>query len=344
MSSRSADSVSALQFQRSPQMRDYEGLHPVFHPYLGFTSPRNFRSPSVSTDAGGYRVSEFREKVVTAERARAAGAYGVALGGSFTFGVGATQDRHSIVSRLGEESGKPYLNRAVRAGNSVQELLAALPVLDGADDVVICTGINNLSLAFWSSRTYDDLGPFFYDEAIALLSGRPLDDLAATIGRTSVMGTLKGGWAAARDRQRPSTPPRPVLDPDAITTAAADRHLRDLRLVVAAAHRATRLIFVMQPFLDPNARELHPQERGLAGPEDGRSQDWWTATIEFIRVQWPSYTEYLERGCRDLGVHFGVLASPEFEGWAFVDRAHMTDNGQQQAACRILEMMSDGPS
>ena len=31
----------------------------------------------------------------------------------------------------------------------------------------------------------------------------------------------------------------------------------------------------------------------------------------------------------------------EFEGWAYVDRVHMTDLGQQQAAVKILELMTD---
>src|SRR3954447_22617988 len=145
------------------QMRDYDALEPVFHPYLGFTSPHNFRSPSVTTDALGFRRSEFGGRVSSTESVDTEVPYGVALGGSFTFGVGATHDRHSVVSRLAEESGKPYLNRAVRAGNSLQELLAALPVLEAADEVIVCSGVNNLALAFWSARTYGDLGPLFFD-------------------------------------------------------------------------------------------------------------------------------------------------------------------------------------
>src|SRR4051812_27182102 len=158
------------------QMRDYDALEPVFHPYLGFTSPHNFRSPSVTTDALGFRRSEFGGRVSSTESVDTEVPYGVALGGSFMFGVGATHDRHSVVSRLAEERGRPYLNRAVRAGNSMQELLAALPVLGGAEDVVACTGVNNLALAFWSSRTYDGIGPFFYDEWMAALAGRRLDE------------------------------------------------------------------------------------------------------------------------------------------------------------------------
>lgn len=325
-------------------MRDYDALDPVLHPYLGFTSPHNFRSPSVSTDSAGFRRSEFGGKVVSTETLSVDDAFGVALGGSFTFGVGATHDRHSIVSRLGEESGKPFLNRAVRAGNSMQELLAALPVLDRADAVVVCSGVNNLALAFWSSRTYDGLGPFFYDEWIALLAGRRLDELAEVLGGKGLVDTLKDRLAAARVHGRPVGPPRPRLDPEAITSSAADRHLRDLRLVAAAAHSATRLVFVVQSFLDPDLRQLHSHERDLARPADGRATDWWGSTIEFVGNQWSSYTEKLQSGCARMGVQFGVLESPAFEGWSYVDHVHMTDNGQQQAACKIVEMMNRGPA
>lgn len=323
-------------------MRDYDALHPVLHPYLGFTSPHNFRSPSVSTDSAGFRRSEFQGTVVSSESLQLDRGLGVALGGSFTFGVGATHDRHSIVSRLGEESGKPFLNRAVRAGNSMQELLAALPVLGRADDVVVCSGVNNLALSFWSSRTYDDLGPLFYDEGIAALAGRPLDELGAAFGGTKLRDTLKTGFAAARTRYRPASPPRPQMDPAAITSAAARRHIRDLGLVAAAAQSAARVIFVVQSFVDPNLRRLHAHERDAIRPLDGATADWWGSTIEFVGRQWGSYVEELRSGCEELGVRFGVLDPAEFEGWAYVDRVHMTDDGQRQAACKILELMDDG--
>ena len=326
-------------------MRDYDALDPVLHPYLGFTSPHNYRSRSVSTDSAGFRLSEFRGKVVSTE-AVPDGGYGVALGGSFMFGVGATHDRHSVASRLGEESGRPYLNRSVRAGNSLQELLAALPVLDRAEDVVVCSGVNNLALAFWSSRTYDDLGPLFYDDGIARLAGRRLDEIADASGAAGLVGTLRGGLAAARDaRDRPAAPPpRPRLSAEEITSSAADRHLRDLGLVAAAARSASRLIFVVQSFADPSFRELDPAERQLIRPLDGGTGDWWGSTLGFVAEQWASYTEKLRAGCERIGVRFGALDPAQFDGWAYVDRVHMTDNGQQQAAVKMLELMNDDPA
>jgi hypothetical protein len=341
MSSQSADAFAGSQDERAPQMRDYDALDPVLHPYLGFTSPLNFRSPSVSTDSAGFRLSEFDGKVVSTESVPGDG-YGVALGSSFTFGVGATHDRHSVVSRLAEESGKPFLNRAIRAGNSLQELLAALPVLERADDVVACTGVNNLAVAFLSSRTYGDLGPLFYDELIALLAGRRLDELTSGLGGTRLMSRLKTSLSAARVPDQRHGPARPHLAPEEITSDAADRHLRDLRLVVAAAHPAARVIFVLQSFLDPAQRELHPEERELVRPVNGSAREWWSSPVEFAELHWASYTEKLRAGCARIGVPFGMLEASKFDGWAFLDRVHMTDNGQQQAATKIREMMGSG--
>jgi hypothetical protein len=319
-------------------MRDYDALDPVLHPYLGFTSPYNFRSPSVSTDSAGFRRSEFRGKVVSTESVPA-DEFGVALGSSFLFGVGATHDRHSVVSRLAEESGKPFLNRAIRAGNSLQEFLAALPVVERADDVVVCTGVNNLAVAFMSARTYSDLGPLFYDELIAVLAGRRLDELTSAVGGTRLISTLKSSFSAARvgDQRRRSAPA--TLAPEEVTTAAADRHLRDLRLAVAAADPGARFIFVLQPFLDPAQRELHAEERELLQPLDGPAAQWWSSAVQFAEQHWASYAEKLRAGCERIGVPFGALEAAEFAGWAFVDRVHMTDHGQQQAATKILELM-----
>jgi hypothetical protein len=317
-------------------MRDYDALEPVLHPYLGFTAPHNFRSPSVTTDSLGFRISEFEGGAVSSD-AMPSGDFGVALGGSFTFGVGATHDRHSLGSRLGEQLGKPFLNRAVRAGNSMQELLAALPVLDRAGEVVVCSGVNNLAVASWSARTYDGLGPFFYDEGIALVAGRRLAELGDSVGGRNLRATLRSGLAGGR--ARPQRPPRPRLDPEAITSAAADRHLRDLGLARAATRPEARVIFVVQSFADPRYREPQDEERELIRPLEVGTSDWWGSTLEFVAEQWPSYTQKLREGCERLGVPFGVLEATSFEGWAYVDRVHMTDNGQSQAARRIVEMM-----
>jgi hypothetical protein len=338
MSSPSDDPFARALDERAPQMRDYEALEPVLHPYLGFTSPANFRSPAVTTDSLGFRRSEHGGEVVSTETIGDGGGFGVALGASFMFGVGSTHDRHSVVSRLGEELGRPFLNRAVRAGNSMQELLAALPVLDRADAVVLGTGANNLGLAFSSSRTYDGLGPLFYDEWTALLAGRRLDELTAAAAGTSLRGTLKA--VAARARPRPASQPGPRREPEAVIAEAAGRHLRDLGLVVAAARAATALIFVVQPYADPRLREPHADERDLIRPLDGAAAGWWGATLDFLAEHWGAYTERLRAGCAELGVRFAALEASAFEGWAYVDRVHMTDNGQRQAAAMIKETLS----
>ena len=104
---------------------------------------------------------------------------------------------------------------------------------------------------------------------------------------------------------------------------------------MAAAHSADDVIFVAQGFVDPDERELHAEERDMLAPQG----DWWTSTMEFIEEQWDAYVERLRSGCEAIGVRFGALRASEFEGWAYVDRVHMTDGGQEQAARKIAEMM-----
>ena len=63
---------------------------------------------------------------------------------------------------------------------------------------MVCTGVNNLSLAFWSARTYDDLGPFFYDGWIALLEKREVKrSLLLIIAGASVQFSYPLLWIAA---------------------------------------------------------------------------------------------------------------------------------------------------
>jgi hypothetical protein len=112
--------------------------------------------------------------------------------------------------------------------------------------------------------------------------------------------------------------------------------------VIAAARGARRVLFAVQPFADPSMRQLHSDERDLISPLGVGASGWWGSTLEFIGDQWRSYIEMLRAGCEEIGVPFGVLEPSEFEGWAFVDRVHMTDAGQQQAARKLLEMMANG--
>jgi hypothetical protein len=169
------------------------------------------------------------------------------------------------------------------------------------------------------------------------LAGRRLDELACALGGRSLASTLRNSLRAARVGDQRHRPAPTQLAPEEITLAAADRHLRDLRLTVAAAAPRARVIFVLQPFLDPARRELHPDERELVAPMDARQ--WWSAAVAFAEQHWASYKEKLQAGCERIGVPFGMLEAVEFAGWSFVDRVHMTDHGQHQAATKILEMM-----
>jgi hypothetical protein len=355
----------------TPQMADYDRLAEQvdWRPYVMFFQRPNFSSPSVTTDALGFRpsVGASGERFSPAEGPT--GAANLLVGNSVAFGVGATSDAQSISSHLCTRTGAPWLNFCGRAYGAVQELLLFQSYryrLGPVNRVVLCTGLNDLYL-YYAPKVFDEtFGVFFFSDAFY----RGMGEAARlrTSNKRSLLSAVLRPWfgdridyanvplrqlpreilCAGRSEQRSS-----VNDTDFEAIVAERRPGRDSiidhlgRTLELWSHLARgmqfRLTYVLQPMLPWLSRELSVEEQQLVATHDTDSGRWHQilrAVLDREHHTW--YAGRLSELCRRHDIEFIDLNDEQFpdKQWLFVDRIHMNDVGQKLTADLIAGRLS----
>ena len=345
------------RYRLVPQMRVYDRIPRVLAPYLTTNARPRFRSDVVNTDGLGYRISYREDEVLDTETWWEAGNNrGIVVGGSNVFGIGATHDRHTLVSALNSLTGFSFLNLGIRAGNSTQELIATIPFLADSKYVLVCSGVNNLLVSLQSTGTNALYGPMFAEEVMEVLATYTIHELRQLVDsslrgvrlRTLIAEILRrvhGRMTRSRFR-KPSSVARPPARgqsaPDVRAIAAREslaRQKRDLVMIARSLPDHACLIFLSQPFAAASSRKLSREEQQLFDLADAMQGRHWQIMKSTLVDLWSSYVDELQRVCADEGIVFVDLNSVEYKGWSYVDRVHMTDNGYRQIAERIAEKM-----
>ncbi len=331
------------RYARAPQLREYDQLEPHVHPYVGLASGRGIRTARVSTDAHGFRRTPAGTGMVDT-LTPVSELDGVVLGGSFTFGVGSSGDGTTLVAHLAEVRAERWLNLGIRAGNSTQELTAALPFVPGVPRVVVCSGANNLVAALQTDGRHEVYGPMFFEAAVDTVAQVAVHDLVEFV--SSGARPRRRGWRPRRPDPANAAPDPTTGAPAAtvLTLAerlrrAVDRQLRDLTALARLAGDPDRILFCAQPFADSIDRAHVPEERPVFALHDQRQGERWAQVRGFALARWPEYVDALRRGCAALGVRVIDLPAAGFDGWSFVDRLHLTDHGYRQAGQLIAEAL-----
>jgi hypothetical protein len=339
------------RYQIAPQLEAYYQIPTVLAPYLTLIQQPNYRSEIINTDASGFRFSYHGTERINDQSWRNAEKRGIILGGSFVFGVGATDDQHTIVSALNAASGISFLNLGIRAGNSTQELISTIPFLANADYVLVCSGVNNLVVSVQSTGENDVYGPLFSEGLLTKLAQYPDSELLKRlslqdVGTTFLLnllrkriqnvlfGKLDGQKLGQRANFKHGDSER---DLDAVCEAAVDRTQRDLTLLAGACAGKSKLIFALQPFASVMPKKLSSEERQLFAITDKMQyQHWQMLKDELVRL-WPTYASRLTEICAELDVPILDLSQAAYDGWVFVDRVHMNDAGYFQSAQHVAK-------
>ncbi|MQY11615.1 hypothetical protein SRB5_17340 [Streptomyces sp. RB5] len=316
-----SDHESLALRHRGGVLLERYGIDLHLHPYVGFSLARNHRSDMINTDAEGFRHSTSRFGTVDSRSWLDAGGGGLVVGNSTAFGMASGSDDATLPSQLARISGRRELNAAVVGGNSLQELVAALPFVRAARTIVVFSGAND----YWSmlaSRTPDSVfGPVFFEGTMASLIRTPMFDLAATVaGDTPPLPPVVEGEVP---------PPPDFADATERIEAAANRQLANLEHLSALTDDRIRLLFCLQPFAAPSTRDITPEEQAnfdFREPVFGRPEN------SVFETHWGAYGRLVEAGCRKLGVPFTDISADRFRGFAFNDHLHLTDEGSRQAA------------
>lgn len=257
------------------------------------------------------------------------------------FGVGATSDSNTLVAVAARELNERWLNLGIRGASSTQEVQAFLPFAFRTRRLVICSGVNNLIIALQTDDgTRDVFHPVYYDKAFDIISEIPLVDVATLVkNRQSFRAVLQRVASAGTTKSEkvPGSPQPVQRDMWNKMRKAAERQLRDLEISIRLVGSANLVTFCVQPFAQKRNRLNVEEERSLIGIYDVRQGAIWQAASNFAEARWSDYVDLLRKGCASRGVRFINLTAEEFDGWAFLDRVHLTDLGYRQAAQRVCQ-------
>lgn len=335
---------SRIRDELAPQLRDYVrmGSGVRWLPFVMFLQQGGFRSPTVNTDRFGFRWTVSPEGKVWSVEEPPDRESGLVLGGSTAFGVGARGDAATVASVLAARTGRPWLNLGGRGHVSTQELLAFLEYEDTLPplrDIVLLSGLNDLSTQYGANRWDDRLGGFLQSEyARAIAALEPSRWRQKRLRRA----LLRAGRQAGGSR-----PFEEILAEREGRRASMLRvQARNLgHWAALAAARGARVWFALQPLFPWLGKEASREEHVLFDSrmrQDPRQQ--MVVERALAPEQHAPYAEALASLCRERGIGFLDLnrelrphATPD--AWLFVDRAHLTDRGYALCAECLLERL-----
>ncbi|MBI4788808.1 MAG: hypothetical protein HY782_17385 [Chloroflexi bacterium] len=314
--------------QMMPHWGTYSfGLGTVVTPYIMRHAPANFRSECVNTDAYGFRLSYDAEGVVDSQSWWQRKRRGLVIGNSLAFGKGASNDRASLVSVLNARSDYSFLNLGVLAGNSTQELIAALPFLSGAECVLVCAGEANLNLNLLRASAYDLYGCFAGEEIFGNLGQVEFQDVPQLLKRSAPQ--LRQRFAEC---VKPPPTEMPLTDEaaEARMERALELERRDLQMLVRLCEPSAPIFFALQLCAGVAKPNLTSEEEFLFERLRRKDKIWWKVVDSYTRKFVPRVSQALGQICADLGVAYTDLNQLDFEGWCFYDHGHLTDRGYRQ--------------
>jgi hypothetical protein len=337
--------AKARRAELVPQLRVYGKLERVLWPIVTATAEAGFSTHILTTDSRGHRVTRLGDKEARSDSVPEGA--GFVLGGSFAFGVGASDDAGTLPAALWRRTDVPFVNLGLRAANSAQELVSALPFADRETTFVVCSGLNNFSTARGAPGLDPLFGPMHHESHMARLASVPITRLAGlasdplgTFGDKALRRLekrIRGRFAEAAPESAPR--PRPP-DPTPQTFAeAAERQLRDLRLLRRLVPTQAKIVFALEPLAPYTEKVLSPEERELFAALDVLQPGRWPEPKRLLEIYWGEYAAALEDGCAAAGIPFVDLSRGDYQGWCFVDRVHMTDHGHDIAAAMLEKLV-----
>ena len=361
------------RYSIAPQMRDYDRLGVEWLPYLMHFHPPNFRSCAVNTDTCGFRFSHKNGNLVRTFGRDDQPAVNLIVGGSASFGIGASSDGDTISSVLNSRTDEVWLNFGGRAFSSTQELLLFLlyhRLLGMVRRIVIVSGVNSLSMMHLSDGYTRDVGPFFYwnryCSAMRQSRGRPRSwklklqevlrwaglrqsrrDGAAVCGNhaEASVGQVVDLGQTSLSLDKVSVNLESLEDKKADLLRVLDRDLGTWRLLADAM--GIKLYYILQPLANWIERQVSVEEKNLFSILDGLKDNAWNVLRDHMgREEYVWFAAHVSRICGSHGIPFRdlnqELGDSRLSGrWLFVDRVHLTDEGYRVAAEVIGEEVQD---
>jgi hypothetical protein len=338
-----------------PQMELYDSLMPHWVPYLMFFNRPNYYSDILNVDSYGFRFSGPNGKQ-RLDRLNKSSAVSIFSGGSTAFGIGATSDSATIPAILSKKTDQLWMNFGGRAHVSTQEWISFMThraMVGSIENIVIFSGINDLLIYFLSNYFNKQMGSFF--SASHFFECMKIDNRYRSLLFRPIINRLLSFFYGNYDFTRVSNTnalkllfrKRSITDPglNDIKEGFIQEHSEKPQEVIdilkrsisnwkmAADHYNARVIYILQPFSNwLNERTLSKKEVTIFSILDAEQSFDWKGVSGMINSLQDWYSGELRKVCDDENIEFydsnEAVNSQSYSGVSiFVDRIHLTDNG-----------------
>lgn len=322
----------------APQMADYDQISEKqqWVPYLMLFCQPDCRFASVSTNSLGFRTTLDRAgncvgSVVAKSQKTPGQSCSIVVGSSAVFGVGATNDSHTIPSILNRITQDIWHNFGGRAFNSTQEMiLFMLHLPSNLDKILLLSGANNILLAFINNPS-PVYGALFNQSVFASAMQNPSGEHIGM--RRAIAQVFKEFRRIAMGGGSHDLPACCLEEAYQNILVCFRRDLRAFK--VMAGGLGVQLYFALQPMATWIDKILSPEEQQLFKILDSLQSKTWRVLSENVGAIRDRYFADMAKICKEEKVPFcNINLDPAFRNneWLFVDRVHLTDRGNALTA------------
>ena len=335
-----------LRYSFCPQMRVYDQLTEEYLPHIMYTQTRNFRSEVCNTDFNGLRFNEgnnLNKSLSIFDKTKSSDLKeGLIIGGSTAFGVGTSQDKHTLSSLLSKKNNYCFHNLGGRAYNGFQELILYQSLIEKVDKIkkiIIFSGLNDLYLLN-HVNFQNNIGPIFFNkrffEALKYseigiirkflhlyLSPFFLKDIDwSNITKKDLYKYLTNKKFRSDYKLRIQNFEKKISLDGVI--------LRNLKLWnIITKNQNIYIYYFLQPYFFW-CKEASKEEEKLMNYYK-KHEVYWNAH-DIINDSYIKYKKKIENYCNNFSIKFFdcneyFLENINKNEWLFIDRAHLNDNG-----------------
>ena len=297
------------KYQLAPQLKDSDHIPTRVDDVLGRLSAPNFKSYSLNTDDHGFRLTVAENKPVTLNAFNTTNLKrGAIAGNSAAYGVGASNDSNTFISKLLQKSNAENLwfNFSLRASTLKQERLA-----------VAHYAKNSLDYFVWFSG-FNELN-FFLTEVASIFKNRYLRK------------KLPAGHLISSDEWWK------IYDQVITNISNQIEQLRE-------SNSHSKICFCLQPLLTWISKPLTSEEQELITIFDTTfDRPLRRAMPYIIEPLYPKYAKDIKAICIKNNidfVDFNQNTKLQSEEWLFIDRVHLTDKAHQIIAEEIFQWLN----
>jgi hypothetical protein len=317
-------------------MQDYSNTPLRWVPHLMFTAPPNLNLQSLSTDQLGFRKTLFQNNFLSPAEFDWSRPVNLFLGGSTSYGYGASSDSTTIPSFLAQNSNIPWLNLGIVGYQSTQELLSFLLFYPpNINKVVLLSGLNDLQNHIVNTHlTHKNLPPIYFYSLFNRTMNQATDSWQRRL-KNSITKLWKRGL-------KKEAPPHVSLDEKyKISLEVLEHNLKIWKDLTQIKNFS--VYYVFQPCIFFSKKTLAPKEQELFALEDKISvPPSLTRLQQNLKVYSERYQRDVQGICKKLQIPFmNINDSPTFNSdlWLYSDRLHLTDLGNRLVAEHIAKFI-----